>query len=345
MSNVAVIGAGAWGTALAAHAARVGHRTRIWAREPEVVSSINEQHENMLFLPREKLPSELAASRDAEEVLSGADIVVLVPPSKYFRDVTTTIAPHVPKDAELVIATKGIEEDSLELMTTVLAETVPGATEERVGVLSGPSFAKEVVRGLPTDVVVASRGKTLTRRVQEALHSPLFRIYASADPVGVQVGGALKNVIAVATGASDGLGFGHNARAGLITRGLAELARLGVALDADPLTFIGLSGVGDLILTSTGDLSRNRQLGVEVARGADPKEYLAARRSVAEGFWTAHAAHRLAQAKGVEMPITEQVYLVLHEGRSLLEAAKTLMDREYKDELYGIREVWRHVHE
>lgn len=340
MPTYSVIGGGAWGTALAAHAARMGHTTKLWAREPEVVAAIHAHHQNDPFLPAEPLPPSLTASNDPEEVLRGADVVMLVPPSKYFRSVTTEVAGFVPPGADVLIATKGIEEESLTLMTQVLAETMPDVGPERVGVFSGPSFAKEVVRGLPTDIVIASKSQELTRRVQEALHSPVFRTYASSDPIGAQVGGALKNVLAVATGAADGLGFGHNARAGLITRGLAELARLGVRLEADPLTFLGLSGVGDLILTCTGDLSRNRQLGMEVARGAKPKEYLASRRSVAEGFWTAAAAHRLALREGVEMPISEQVYLVLHEDRPLAEAAETLMSRAYKDELYGIREVW-----
>jgi glycerol-3-phosphate dehydrogenase (NAD(P)+) len=338
--SVTVIGAGAWGTALAALAARLGHETRIWAREPEVVEEIDRDHTSSLFLAGERLPEALRAFSDPEEALHGADVVILVPPSKYFRSVTSLVAGALPADADIVIATKGIEESSHALMTDVLAETVPSVEAARVGVLSGPSFAKEVVRDLPTDVVVASRDQHLTKRIQSTLHSPTFRVYASADPTGVQIGGSLKNVYAVAIGACDGLGFGHNARAALMTRGLAELTRLGVALDADPLTFLGLAGVGDLILTCTGDLSRNRQLGLEVARGAAPKEYLAARRTVAEGFWTSKAAHDLARDRGVEMPITEQVYMVLHEERSLLEAGRMLMTRSAKDELAGIRDVW-----
>jgi glycerol-3-phosphate dehydrogenase (NAD(P)+) len=337
MPNIAVIGAGAWGTALAAHAARLGHPTRIWAREREVVDSIRSAHENALFMSGVPLPESLGASDDPAEVLAGADLVIVVPPSKYFREVTSLVSRHVPKDADVLIATKGIEESSLEPMTTVLSETMPYVRPERVGVLSGPSFAKEVVKGLPTDVVVGARDEGLVARAQEAFHSPRFRVYSSTDPVGVQVGGSVKNVIAIATGAGDGLGFGHNARAALITRGLAEMTRLGVALDADPLTFLGLAGVGDLILTCTGDLSRNRQLGTEIARGADPAKYLASVRTVAEGFWTSAAVHALATKKGVEMPITEQVYLVLHEHKPLPEAAESLMTRHYKAELYGIK--------
>ncbi len=337
MPKVAVIGAGAWGTALAAHAVRRGNATAMWAREREVVDSIGRARENTLFLSGCPLPERLEASDDPAEVLAGADLVILVPPSKYFRDVTALVGPHLSARADVIVATKGFEESSLELMTSVLAETMPHVPGERVGVLSGPSFAKEVAKGLPTDVVVASTDAELVRRAQVALHSPSFRVYSSADPIGVQVGGALKNVIAVATGACDGLDLGRNARAGLITRGLAEITRIGVALDADPLTFLGLAGVGDLVLTCTGELSRNRQLGVEVARGADPAKYLASVRTVAEGFWTSAAVHALATKKSVEMPITEQVYLVLHEGRSLRDAAEALMQRSYKDELAGIR--------
>jgi hypothetical protein len=203
--------------------------------------------------------------------------------------------------------------------------------------LSGPSFAKEVASGLPTDVVAASTDGAAAAFVQQELHTPMFRVYTSDDPIGVQVGGAVKNVIAIAAGACDGLGLGTNARAALIARGLAEITRLGVALGADPLTFLGMAGVGDLILTCTGALSRNRELGMKVAEGLDPKAYLASKRSVAEGFWTSAATYALAKKRGVDMPITDQVYHVLHEGRPLLDALKMLVTRSYKGELLGIR--------
>jgi glycerol-3-phosphate dehydrogenase (NAD(P)+) len=340
MPTYAVIGGGAWGTALAVHTARMGHDTRLWALEAEVVEAVNADHVNPLFLAGEPLPEAIRAFADPARALDGADAVILVPPSKYFRGIVERVRPHVPRAADVLIATKGIEDESLSLMTVVLAEGAPEIGPERVGVFSGPCFAKEVARGLPTDIVIASSSQALAQRTQEALHSPIFRTYSSADPVGAQVGGALKNVLAIATGAADGLGLGNNARAGLITRGLAELARLGVRLDADPLTFLGLSGVGDLFLTCSGDLSRNRQLGLEIAKGAKAREYLATRRTVAEGYWTSAAVHRLAQREGVDMPISEQVYRVLHEDRPLTEAADELMGRSFKDELYGIREVW-----
>jgi glycerol-3-phosphate dehydrogenase (NAD(P)+) len=260
----------------------------------------------------------------------------LVPPSKYLRAVSTSVAHAVPGAALVVVATKGIEERTLALMSQVLAETMPEVGTDRLAFLSGPSFAREVARGLPTDVAVASREMVAARAVQPLLHSPMFRVYTSSDPIGVQVGGAVKNVIAVATGACDGLGLGANARAAIITRGLAEMTRLGVALGANPLTFLGLAGVGDLVLTATGDLSRNRTLGKQVAAGADPAEYLARQRSIAEGYFTSAAAWALAQKLGVDMPITEQVYHVLHERRPLADAFTSLTERAHKDELEGI---------
>jgi glycerol-3-phosphate dehydrogenase (NAD(P)+) len=336
MAKFAVVGSGAWGTALAAHAARLEHGTTLWALEPEVAEEITTRHVNSIYLPEIPLPATLRASSDVAAAVDGADVVILVPPSSHLRSVAAKVAPMLGAQTLVVVATKGIEEGSLKLMSEVLSETAPEIVE-RLVFLSGPSFAKEVARGLPTDVVVASEGMTAARTVQAMIHAPNFRTYASGDPVGVQVGGAIKNVLAVATGACDGLGFGDNARAAVITRGLAEMTRLGVALGANPLTFLGLSGVGDLVLTCAGDLSRNRTLGKQLAAGVDPKEYLASKRSVAEGFSTSAAAYALATKLGVEMPITENVYEVLHRGRPLKDAVKTLLERTHKDELAGIQ--------
>jgi glycerol-3-phosphate dehydrogenase (NAD(P)+) len=336
VTTVAVIGSGAWGTALACHAARCGHRVRMWAFESEVAEEINARRSNSLYLPDVGLPDGIRASSDPAEGVREADVVILVPPSTHLRRVATSIAHAIPAGALVVVATKGIEEGTLALMSQVVAETMPDLGEERVAFLSGPSFAREVARGLPTDVAVASRGMA-ARAVQPLLHSPVFRVYTSDDPIGVQVGGAVKNVIAVATGACDGLGLGTNARAALMTRGLAEVTRLGVALGADPLTFLGLAGVGDLFLTCAGDLSRNRTLGKKVAEGVNPRAYLASNRSVAEGFFTSAAAHELSRSLQVEMPITEQVFHVLHRDRPLQDAVQLLMTREFKHELYGIR--------
>jgi glycerol-3-phosphate dehydrogenase (NAD(P)+) len=336
MTTVAVVGAGAWGTALAAHAARLGHAVRIWALERDVADDVTRRHVNSVYLPDVPLPETITASAAVDEVVRGADLVILVAPSQHLRKVAASLAPVLPGQAIIVVATKGIEEGSLKLMSEVLAETMPAVPPDRVAFLSGPSFALEVARGKPADVVVASRDMVAARRVQPLLHAPLFRVYASADPIGVQVGGAVKNVMAVATGACDALDFGMNARAAVITRGLAEMTRLGVALGANPLTFLGMAGVGDLILTCTGELSRNRMLGKQVAAGVDPKAYLASKKSVAEGYYTADAAYGLAQKLGVDMPITENVYHVLHRGRPLSEAVRALLERGYKDELHGI---------
>ena len=335
--TIAVIGGGAWGTALAAHAARLDHRVTLWAREADVVKDVNDSHENKLVLEGVALPKSLRATGDAKAALAGAEIVLLVPPSAFLRKVTESIAADVPKDARVVIATNGIETDTQKLMLDVVAESLPNVTGRSLVVLSGPSFAREVGNGLPTDVVVASRDEHTAVEVQGALHTPFFRVYTSTDPIGVEVGGAMKNVLAVAAGACEGLGLGTNARAALITRGLSEMARLGVALGGDPLTFMGLSGVGDLILTATGPLSRNRALGAKIAEGIDAAKYVASQRTVAEGYLTAKAAWQIAQRLHVDVPITEQVYHVLHEGRPILDALKTLLYRSQKEELWGIR--------
>ncbi len=336
-TTIAVVGLGAWGTALAAHAARLGHVVRGWAHEREVVDEINTQHTNTPFLKDAELPHTIRASTDLAEIVGGAEVVLLVPPSKHFRAVTTKLAPFVGDEALVIVATKGIEESSLELMSQVLTESMPNVSPDRVAFLSGPSFAREVVQGLPTDVVAGSKSAIAAGRVQALLHTPMFRVYSSVDPIGVQVGGSIKNVVAIAAGACDALGLGTNARAALLTRALAETTRLGVALGGDPLTFLGLAGMGDLILTATGALSRNRELGQKVAEGVDPQIYLASVRSVAEGYWTSAAAYALAQKLDVDMPITEQVYHVLHKGRPLPEALQLLVTRGHKDELTGIR--------
>lgn len=338
MARIAVVGAGAWGTALAAHAARLDHAVTMWALEPEVALDIRERHENTAFLPRAPLPHTISASSDPAEVVTGADLVILVPPSSHLREVASQMAPHVRRDALVVVASKGIERGTLALMSQVISEAMPEVGPDRLAVLSGPSFAREVVRGLPTNVVVAGRPISAARAVQRLLHAPQLRVYASSDPIGVQIGGATKNVIAIAAGAGDGLRMGTNARAALITRGLTEITRIGRALGARPLTFLGLSGVGDLVLTCTGDLSRNRTLGKKLAEGVDPQVYLAGTRAVTEGFSTSAAVYDLAHKLGVDTPIIDQVFHVLHRGRPLLEALRQLVTRDSKDELVGIEE-------
>jgi glycerol-3-phosphate dehydrogenase (NAD(P)+) len=335
--KVAVVGAGAWGTALACHARRAGHDVALWVLEGAVVEACQRDHENTPYLPGVKLPRGIHVSNDAQAVVTAAELVILVPPSEHLRGTCARVGPELRADAVLVVASKGIELSTRTLMSDVVTTSLPYWPAERLAFLSGPSFAREVASGLPTDVVVASAGAAAAHAAQAALHSPLFRVYTSGDPVGVQVGGAIKNVIAVAAGACDGLSLGLNARAALTTRGLAEMSRMGVALGADPLTFLGLAGVGDLFLTCGGDLSRNRKLGMAIAAGQDPKVYVASHTSVAEGFHTSAAAWALAQERGIDMPITEQVFHVLHEGRPLLESIKQLVTRAHKEELVGIR--------
>lgn len=336
MSRITVVGAGAWGTAIATHLARRRHQVTLWAHEAEVARDVREAHENKLYLPGIGLHPSLGASHNYAEALDGAELVVLVPPSAFFRDIARHVAPHLTTATRVLVATKGLEEGSLKLMGDVLAECAPALDPARVGFMSGPNFAREVAGGLPTDSVVASRDLASAEALQELLHAPAFRVYTSTDPVGVQVGGAIKNVIAVAAGACDGLGLGLNARAALMTRGLSEMARLGVALGAEPLTFLGMSGMGDLVLTCTGALSRNRTLGLKVAEGVDPAAYVRSQRSVAEGYNTSAAAHALGAKLGVELPITDEVFAVLHEGRPLGEALRNLLVRGANSELYGL---------
>jgi glycerol-3-phosphate dehydrogenase (NAD(P)+) len=336
MATIGVIGAGAFGTSLAIHACKLGHQTRIWAYEPEVAEQINEEHENEVFLPGVGLPPNLTADNDLAAVCAGAELLLLATPTSRLRAVAARAAPHIDPAAVVCIVSKGLETGTLKLMSEVAAEAAPQLDPENLCVLSGPSFAAEVAEGLPTDVVVASRGFTAARRIQPLLHSPLFRVYGSDDLVGVQIGGAMKNVIAIAAGVCDEYGLGCNARAALITRGLTEITRLGLVKGANPITFLGLAGLGDLVLTCTCDLSRNRTLGRRIARGEKPADILASTRTVAEGFYAADAAWQMARDLGVDMPITEQVHAVLHEGKTIPDAARDLMSREFKDEFKGI---------
>jgi glycerol-3-phosphate dehydrogenase (NAD(P)+) len=329
VSTVAVLGAGAWGTALAAHLAGKGARVRVWAFEPEVVESVNARRENALYLPGFTLPAGLHAFGDAAEAVAGVPVILSVSPSHVTRSVLRPLAGVVAPDALVVSATKGIEQDSLALMHEVIAECLPGRA---VAVLSGPSFAKEVAEGQPTAVVAASAVAGDAEVAQALFAGPRFRVYTHHDVVGAELGGALKNVIAIAAGMLEGLGLGHNPRAALITRGLAEMARLGVAMGADPATFAGLAGMGDLILTCTGGLSRNRSLGEFLGRGGTAAEWVREHRTVAEGAKTAEAAVRLAERHGAELPICSQVAAILRGERRPAEAVDVLMERDLKPE-------------
>lgn len=329
MTAVAVLGAGSWGTTLADLLARKGDRVRLWAYEADVVDAVNRTRENPLYLPGVRLDSTLAAVEDPREAVTGAEVVVSAPPSHALRSVLERLGGAVRPGTLVVSATKGIETDTLALMSAVIEERLPGA---RVAAISGPSFALEVCRGEPTAVVAAARDADTARDAQRVFATTTFRVYTNPDRLGVELAGALKNVIAIAAGILEGLGMGHNPRAALITRGLAEITRLGVAMGADALTFAGLAGMGDLVLTATGGLSRNRALGVALGRGEQYEAYRAAHRSVAEGANTSRAGAALGDRHGVELPITRQVCEVLFAGKSPREGVAELMTRELKAE-------------
>ena len=330
--RIGVLGAGSWGTALAALATTRGHAVRLWAREPEVVRQIREDAENRVFLPGVELPRQLGVTGDIEQAVAGAGIVMAVSPAQYQGAVVARAAPFLEPGAVLVTASKGIETATLRRMDEVLAEVLTAGQSERLTVLSGPSFAAEVVSGQPTAVVAASRSEEARLRVQSALQGPSFRVYTSEDVIGVELGGALKNVIALAAGVVAGLGFGHNTLCALITRGLVEITRLGVAMGASRPTFFGLAGMGDLVLTCTGDVSRNRTVGFELGRGRSLDDILGDMTAVAEGVKTAEAVHELAARHQVEMPICEQVYGILMGRIHPAEAAHNLMMRDPKPE-------------
>jgi glycerol-3-phosphate dehydrogenase (NAD(P)+) len=329
VTRVAVLGAGSWGTTLADLLARKGDVVRLWAYEPEVVEAINATHENPLFLPGRRLDPRLAAVSDTRDAVREAEIIVSVAPSHAVRAVLGRVAGAVAPGTLVVSATKGLEVDSLAPMSAVIAETLPGA---RVAVLSGPSFAQEVHAGQPTAVVAAAADDRTAQAAQRLFATSTFRVYTHGDVIGVELAGALKNVIAVAAGILEGLGLGDNPRAALLTRGLAEIARLGLALGAQPLTFAGLAGMGDLILTACGQLSRNRALGVALARGISFEEYRATHRTVAEGANASRAGAALGVKTGVELPITAQVCDVLFRGKPAREGVAELMGRELKSE-------------
>ena len=329
MTRSAIVGAGAWGTALADLVARNGQRAVLWARETDVVADVNANHTNSRFLKGAALSPSLTATDDLAAALKDANTITFVAPSHVLRAVIRSAAHAVRDDAILIVATKGLERESFALMTEIVAQELPGRA---VVALSGPSFAAEVAQRQPTAVVAASREEGAARRTQQLFSSAEFRVYTQRDVVGVELGGALKNVMAVATGVLDGLGLGFNPRAALITRGLAEMTRLGVALGAEPLTFAGLAGMGDLVLTCTGSLSRNRTVGVEIGQGRPIAEVLHARETIAEGVITTQSAHALAMSRGVEMPIVRTMHRILFEAMPPRDAIAELMARALRAE-------------
>jgi len=332
-TRVAVLGAGSWGTALAGLLAD-RHRVRLWAFEADVAREVRERHENESYLPGVSLPTALEATSDLQEALDGATVVLSVTPAQHTRDVLARAAPLVPADALLVCASKGIETHRLRRMDEVFSEQFGSGAAERFAVLSGPSFAREVAVGEPTAVVVAAHNPETAASIQSVFQTDRFRVYTNTDVVGVELGGALKNVIALAAGVATGLGHGHNTRAALITRGLAEMARLGQRMGAQRATFAGLAGLGDLVLTCTGDLSRNRTVGVRLGQGEALASILSDMTAVAEGVATAAAVVALAGRHEVEMPICAEVHAMLSDGRPPKEALRNLMMRDPKPELW-----------
>ena len=333
LHKATVIGAGAWGTTLARLLAEKARTVCLWAHEPEVVEAVRGKHENTLFLPGFTLPESLVATGSLAEAAHEAELIVFAVPSQFARSVLRQLAPLLTDlSVPLISATKGIEEDSLKLMTEVMQETLPGQMCSQLAVLSGPSFAAEVSKGNPTAVTLAGEDRGRIQYLQQVLMTTSLRVYSASDLIGVQLGGSLKNVMALAAGIVDGLGLGHNSRAALITRGLAEMIRLGTAMGADSRTFYGLSGVGDLVLTCTGALSRNHSVGVRLGQGEKLEGILAGMHAVAEGVRTSRAALGLARRFQVDMPIVQEVHAVLFEGKSCRQAVGELMERVAKEE-------------
>lgn len=331
MMQIGVIGAGSWGTSLANLLAKKGYQVTLWAYEAEVVEGIRTRRVNDLYLPENQLSENLQATGELAAATAGKQLVLLVPPSQVLRGVFQQLLPHLEPETLLVSASKGIENSTLQTMSEILAELAPHGAD-RSAFLSGPSFAKEVARELPTAVTVAAESETVAARVQEIFSTDYFRVYTSTDVIGIELGGALKNVIAIAAGIADGLGFGHNTRAALITRGLAEISRIGLAKGAQPATFAGLAGMGDLVLTCTGDLSRNRSVGMALGQGRSLKQVLDGMQMVAEGVQTTLSAYQLARRLEVEAPIIDQMYQILYQDKEPRRAVSDLMDRELKPE-------------
>ena len=328
-----MIGAGSWGTAVAVIVSRNATATVLWARRPELADAITHDHVNRDYLPDLELPPELTATASIEEAVDGADVVVMGVPSHGFRAILGELAPHVAPGVPVVSLAKGVEQGSLKRMTEVVADVLP---DHPAGVLTGPNLAKEILAGFPAASVVAMADDDLCAELQRVFSTEVFRVYRNPDVVGCEVAGALKNVMAIASGMADGMGFGDNTRAALITRGLAELTRLGVALGGEPLTFSGLAGMGDLVATCISRQSRNRYVGEELGKGRTIEEITAEMNMVAEGVKSSRAVLDLAERNGVEMPIAEQVVAVIYDGKRAADVIPALMQREAKAELHGI---------
>jgi len=331
-NHIAVIGAGSWGTALAMIAARNQLEVTLWAREPEVASEINRTRRNPFYLSDFELPENIHATTVVEDAIDGATFALLVVPSHAMREMAGRLRPHLRSEMALVSAAKGVENSTLMRMEEVVADVLRDSFEPRYVALSGPSFALEVAKGDPTAIVAASRNRESSEMIQRSLSSSSFRIYTNTDVAGVELGGAVKNVVAIAAGVVRGLGFGTNAVAAIITRGLAEMTRLALAQGARAETMAGLAGLGDLVLTCTGELSRNRRVGLELGRGRKLAEILGEMREVAEGVKTTSSIYELGRRLGIEMPITASIYALLYQDKPATEAANELMGRPLKRE-------------
>lgn len=334
MRTIAVIGGGSWGTALALALtrSRQPHRVRLWVREEDLAARIRETRENDLFLPGFSLPPEIQVSFELAQTAAGADIIVSVIPSQYLREVWGQLRVHLGPESLIVSATKGLERKSLARPSAVITEVLGNQGTARLAVLSGPSFAREVAAELPAALVIASADEALARLLQEEFASATLRLYSNSDIVGVEMGGAVKNVVALAAGVADGLELGTNARAALITRGLAEITRLAVACGGQAETLSGLAGIGDLVLTCTGTLSRNRTVGLELAKGRSLEDIVSSMRMVAEGVETTRATYALGRKLGVELPLTEQMHRLLFEKQQPQAAVRELMERTLRPE-------------
>lgn len=331
-----VVGAGAWGTALADQLARKGHQVALWCFEPDVADSIREARENSTYLPGHRLHEAIRPTTDLAEAVRDKDMVVVAVPSHHVRRIATAFRNDLGRTTMLVSASKGIENDTLMTMSDVYCDTLESNFHKYFTVLSGPSFAIEVAKGMPTAVTVAAWDVRTAVRVQHAISTTFFRCYTSTDVIGVEMGGALKNVVAIAVGAMDGMGFGHNTRAGLMTRALSEISRISVRMGANPLTLAGLSGAGDLILTCTGELSRNRTFGYRLGKGEKVHDILSGQKQVVEGYLTSKSAYHMIRQLNVEAAIFEQIYHYLHgneEGRPISYFVHEVMSRELKPEV------------
>ena len=338
--RIAVVGTGSWGTTLAVMLAKAGHEATLWARTPQEAETLRSSRENKRFLPHVILPDNLGVTASLEEALDSCEMLLLVVPAQRMRENVRQVRPFLQRQTIILSAAKGLELESALRMSEVIAEELPSEFEERICVLSGPNLSREILEGLPTGTVIASRSESVAEFAQDIVMMPLFRVYTHHDVIGVELGGALKNIIALGAGAADQLGYGENAKAIFMTRGLAEITRLGVAAGANPLTFAGLAGIGDLVCTCASRDSRNHYVGVELARGRSLEDVEREMNMVAEGVNTTKAAVKLAERYGVEMPITEQIYQVLFEGKNIQQAIRDMMLRGPKREFEGPVEDW-----